>query len=148
MIPDSVLFGESLCFAYTYAMVQVLGVALFTGDRYGLVVGAIFACILPTAQILQGLQNTHTAWIENIYRELYMGRELLFYLRMRNIQIKKFGVDRQGQDILVSLFVFTWLMFDMLFWFIEPNRLYKTTPEKMLFIVYLSPPFWMALINM
>ena len=32
-VPDSVGFGESLCMAYAYAMVQVLEVALFKGSR-------------------------------------------------------------------------------------------------------------------
>jgi hypothetical protein len=148
LIPDSVMFGESLCFAYTYAMVQVLGVALFTGGRYGVVCGAIFACVLPTAQILQALQNTYTAEIDNIYGELYMGKEILFYLNLRRSYVKKNGIDRHHADIMVSVCVFIWLLMHLMFWFIEPNRLYKTAQDKIFCIISLSPSFWMALINM
>jgi len=147
MIPDSVLFGESLCFAYTYAMVQVLGVARFTGGRYWFIVAVTFATIVPTLQILRGVQNLLTVAADNVCRQLYMGRELLFYLRERNPP-KTICVEKLHRDIYVSLFVFIWLLIDTLFRVFEPNALYKTTPEKMLSILHLSPPFWMALLSM
>ena len=70
-IPDSVGFGESLCFAYTYAMVQVLEVALFKGSRTFAIVCAFFASVMPTLQILQGLQNSYSVAADSLWGVVY-----------------------------------------------------------------------------
>jgi hypothetical protein len=145
-IPDSVAFGESLCFAYSYAMVQVLEVALFTGNAKFLVIGIVFASVLPTLQILQGLQNSYTTLIDNIYAELYMSKEIILYMLQRN-RHSNGAIDRQGHDSIVTLFVYIWILMDLIFWTLETNAAYKTFLQKSIYIARFSPVYWMAVIN-
>jgi hypothetical protein len=146
-IPDSVGFGESLCFSYTYAMVQVLEVALFTGRAPFVVVGVVFACVLPTMQILQGLQNSYTIAVDNIYGELYMGKEIILYMLQRNRHSNRANFNRQRQDSIITFFVCIWVIMDLVFWVSDNNAAYKTFFQKSMYIGRFSPVYWMAIIN-
>ena len=147
-IPDSVGFGESLCFAYTYAMVQVLEVALFKGSRTFAIIGVLFASVMPTLQILQGLQNSYSVAADNVYGELYMGKEILLYVMQTKHQIDKRSTDKCRRDSIVSFLVFTWVLFDLIFWFSDTVSAYKTVLEKCMYIARFSPVFWLTIVNL
>ena len=64
VIPDSVAFGESLCFAFSYAMVQVLEVALFTSNAKFLVIGmfqhyglVLYSCTVKQVVVSKSAQK-------------------------------------------------------------------------------------------
>ena len=147
-IPDSVGFGESLCFAYTYAMVQVLEVALFRGSRTFAIVGVLFASVLPTLQILQGLQNSYSTAADNVYGELYMAKEIMLYIIHGKYQPDKTIADKCRRDSIVSYLVFTWVLFDLVFWFSNTDAVYKTVLEKSMYIARFSPVFGLAIVNL
>jgi hypothetical protein len=147
-IPDSVGFGESLCFAYTYAMVQVLEVSLFKGSLVFVSVCAFFASVMPTLQILQGLQNSYSVAVDNVYGELYMGKEIMLYVMHTKYHVNKPNTDRCRRDSIVSFLLFMWVIFDLLFWFSDTVAAYKTVFEKSMYIARFSPVFGLAMINL
>jgi hypothetical protein len=146
-IPDSVGFGESLSFAYTYAMVQVLEVGLFTGSTHFVVIGIVFASVLPTLQILQGLQNSYTVNIDNIYGELYMAKEIILYSIKRNSYTHRSNLEKSTKDSIASWLVCVWAILDLVFWFTDTNAAYKTMIQKSMYIARFSPVFGLAILN-
>ena len=148
IIPDSVMFGESLCFVYTYAMLQMLQVALFTGNSCGTLILAIFATVLPILQLLKAIQNNYTIGDDNLYGELYMGKEILLYMITKNTDTKRVYTRRHVQDRLVVAVVTLWVVMDIVFFLKDINMSYRTTTDKCLYIIRFTPVFLMSVVNM
>ena len=77
LIPDSILMGHSLCFAYTFGMVQMVEVAMFLHDdnfysTISMVIALLCGSVLPTFQMYMvmmgfGLQPDTDSVFEYVY---------------------------------------------------------------------------------
>jgi hypothetical protein len=148
IIPHSVMFGESLCFAYTYAMVQIIEVAMFEGNFIGTCILLVFALILPLSQILKGIQNQYMMEIDNIYGELYMGKEILLYWYVTSTSRRRIHFDKRSRDNMVSSIICTWILLEIVFSCQGISTSYKTIGEKFLYIARFAPAFSMVVVNM
>jgi hypothetical protein len=141
------MFGESLCFAYTYAMVQMIEVALFRGKYIGTCILIIFAFILPTLQILKAIQNKYTIEMDHLYGELYMGKEIVLYLSTRVKSNRRIHSNRLFHDNVVSVIICVWVVLEIVFSFKDINTSYRTVSDKLLYIARFAPIFLMVVVN-
>ena len=139
--------GEPLCFAYIYAMIQTLQVALCKASSFWVAVLTIFAFAIPTAQILKGLENSYSAQIDNVFTEIYMAKELTMYMASRHKQ-KKIKLELSTRDNVASLLVVMWVALDVVFSVYDFNSSYKTTTSKLLYVARFTPTLILALMNM
>jgi hypothetical protein len=144
VIPDHIAFGESLCFAYTYNMMQVMQLRHFKHNKYALITGVVFAFAAPTTQIFLVMVGGYNASLDKVFGELYMCKEIILYMFMR---VYCCGcsdelVRRTGKvDTLVCALVGTWVLFDSNFWIHEEMDL------KLMRIIHFTPVFFMALLG-
>ena len=147
-IPDSVMYGEPLCFAYIYLMIQMVQVALCKEISPHLIaLLAIFAFVAPTSQILQGLENSYSAHADEIYTQVCMAKELIFYIALRHKR-KKLKLDICTRDNAVCVLTGVWILMDMTFFLHDFNTSYKTMRSKLCYIVRFTPTLLIAIMNM
>jgi hypothetical protein len=147
-IPDSVMYGEALCFAYIYLMMQTLQVAMCKDMSPPLVFSlAVFAFAIPTSQILQGLEHSYSAHSDEIYTQVCMAKELIFYMYLRHKR-KNLKLDLGTRDTLVSVLTGVGIVVDMIFFLTDFNTSYKTTRTKLCYITRFTPTLLVAILNL
>jgi hypothetical protein len=147
-IPDSVMYGEPLCFAYIYLMMQMIQLAMCKDvSPLGVIILATFACVAPTSQILQGLENSYSANADEIYTQICMAKELIFYMSIRHRRTNM-KLDSNTRDNLVSALTVAWIAMDVVFFVHDFNSSYKTTRSKLCYIARFTPALSMAIVNM
>ena len=146
-IPDSVMYGEPLCFAYVYLMIQMMQVAMCHEASRVIVFLAAYAVVAPTSQILQGLENSYSREMDDIYTQFYMVKELVFYMALRHKR-KKLKLDLASRDFVVCTLTVMFIVMDLIFFTYDFNTTYKTTGSKICFISRFTPTLVIGIMNM
>jgi hypothetical protein len=145
VIPDSISSGESLSFAFTFSMMQMVEVALFMRfeSLYNflfLVLSLSTACVLPTLQIFLVMQGEYSVDIQNICGYIYMFKELMLFFMSKGNLDKRPNLHR-AHILVLSV----WGVFEAVFIFIESDfENEKNSMEKLMKISRLTPLFCMA----
>lgn len=145
LIPDSIPFAESLCFAYTFGIIQAMEVVLMKGNTLCVTIGFVFACILPATQFLLVMGGVYSESTDHSYVEVYMLKELFMYLFHRFH--RKSISHRVVMDTTVCVLMGMWVLIDVLIWMNYLQMVETATIMKLANIVRFSPVFLMALVN-
>lgn len=149
MIPDSVLFGESLCFAYIFSMMQMIEVAFFIrGENLHslllMCVTLFTASVMPTIQMYQVMTGGYSREIGDMCSYIYMLKEVGMYLAMRDSTVRGQSITQ----ISYTLIVLIWVIIETVFFFSIGDSLdYEGAIKKAVSVARLAPQFFMALIT-
>lgn len=145
IIPDSISSGESLSFAFTFSMIQMVEVSLFMRfeswlNFFLLCLSLVTASVLPTMQIFLVMQGEYSQLIQNICGYVYMSKELVLVFTSRSIFMKSHNL-RRAHIVVLSV----WVIFEILFLVLIGELEYeKNTWQKLLCLARLTPFFCMA----
>jgi hypothetical protein len=146
VIPESISFGESLCFAFTFSMMQMVELGLFLRhdgwkNSCVLCMSLCSGCVLPSVQIYLVMQGEYTSPFENICGYLYMVKEILLFLLVRN----------SLQKVLVRvhlMIIVIWTVSEIIFLILSVESYSKDTLDKVIYVLRLSPLFCMAFLTL
>lgn len=148
IIPQSVSFGPSLCFAYVFSMIQMIEVAVFM-QRESLVSSVLMcmtlftACVLPTMQIYQVMTGEYSTELGDIYSYIYMGKEVILHVTIRYTGFKTVYMSATHS---VGIFLL-WLCIETLFFVLTVDEIISGY-ENVVCIARLTPQFYMAALTL
>ena len=145
VIPDSIASGESLSFAFTFSMMQMVEVALFLRfENWShfllLCLSLSTASVLPSLQIFLVMQGQYSMQIQNICGYVYMLKELVLFSMSRGNLINIPYLQRAHYIVLT-----VWVLVETSFLFLTSEfESEKNVSLKMLYLLRLTPLFCMA----
>jgi hypothetical protein len=151
IIPDSIHFGESLCFAYIFSMMQMIEVAFFIrGDNLlSLVLMCVTlftASVMPTTQIFLVMEGGYSKETRDMYSYVYMLKEVVLHIVMRYNAVKAPCISRATYAFIVCI----WAITETVFYFSVGDNEYESDRgafNKAVIAARLAPQFFMAFIT-
>lgn len=146
LIPESIAFSDSLCFAFVFSMIQMLAVALFMQGESLLSSGLMcvtlfFATVVPTLQMYLVMGGMYSKELADTYSCMYMLKELVLHLVLGYTGGGVLHVSKI-QSIVVAMG-----------WFLSETVLYMLSLpdvdspgdfDKLFYIARMAPFFYMA----
>jgi hypothetical protein len=148
IIPESINYGPSLCFAYVFSMIQMLEVSTFMQSEsvlgFGLMCMTLFsASVIPTMQIYQVMTGDYSKELGEVYSYIYMGKEIILHVAMkyRGVKSVSFSVAHS------FLVLFVWGLTEFLFFILISDELISGY-ENIVCIARLTPQFYLAALTL
>jgi hypothetical protein len=148
VIPESVSFGPSLCFAYVFSMIQMLEVAVFMQSENILSSVLMFitlftATIMPTMQMYQVMTGYYSKELGEQYGYLYMTKEIVLHAAAVFTSAKVVSISKIHSIIVVLI----WICSETLFFILTTDELIYGY-ENLVCIARLTPQFYMATLTL
>jgi hypothetical protein len=145
VIPDNIFSGESLSFAFTFSMMQMVEVAVFmrltnVKNLLLLLLSLLTASVLPIVQIYLVMNGEYSMHTQNVCGYIYMFKELvLFYVSRGNLN--KTSYLYRAHFVVLTV----WGVLEGVFYFIRADFEYElSTPQKLFSVARLTSFFCLA----
>ena len=148
VVPGSIRFGPSLCFAFIFSMIQMIQVTLFM-QREGVLREVMMcttlcaAAILPSMQIYIVTQMGYSEERGNLFDYAYMFKEIALHITIRYIGTKTDYLTK-GHSTLV---VWSWIVIET-FVYIDQRRGMYPILGNSVEVARRTPHFIMAFITL
>ena len=151
IIPDSIPFGQSLCFAYIFSMVQMIEVSFFIrGENVRslmlMCVTLFTASVMPTTQIYLVMTGECSRAAMDMYSYVYMLKEVVLHMVMRDNAVKAPCISRATFASIICI----WVITETVFFFTGDKYAYleeKGPLDKAIITARLTPQFFITFIN-
>jgi hypothetical protein len=149
-IPDSIPYAHAQAFIYIFSMLQLIEVAGFLrGESLRsavlLVVTLVTGPVLSTIQILLVMQGYNEQWISDAFGYVLIIKEAGSQLMIRDNTSRVPGISLVQSIVVVAL----WIISETVFRIAGNGIVYESvTTEKFVYIVRMSPHFYMTLITL
>ena len=151
VIPDSVEFGHSLCFAYTFALTQMLQVAILMRTESInsfclLSITLVTGCVFPTMQMYNVMQYTYSAMQNDAFAWLYMFKEVSVCLITAP---KLSGSNVPYVSRAFMMICFSWVLIEfMIHLFVDQDMASNSVIGVLSDLLRFSPQFCIAILTL
>jgi hypothetical protein len=146
-LPVQVQFGESVCFAYTFSLLQMTTLPLFQGNRIYLVVATLSATVLPSLQMVLAIDFGYDINGMIAFSTAYMVVQVSLYLLLRFSLIFRPRSIKKSEEWITIASVLLWLVTGLVLVFalIDPSES-PATIDKYVYMVHYTPIFVVSVI--
>jgi hypothetical protein len=147
-LPAQVQFGESLCFAYIFSLLQMTTLPLFHGNFIYLAVATLSATVLPSLQIVLAIDYGYDLYGMAAFSTAYMIVQVSLYLLLRFSIIFRPRSIKQSEEGIAIASVLLWLVTGLLLVFalIDPSESSETI-DKYVYMVHYTTIFVLSVVN-
>jgi len=147
-LPGQVQYGESLCFAYIYSLLQMTTLPLFKGNRIYLAVATLAATVLPSVQIVLAIDSNNDLNGVIAFSVAYILVQVGLYILLRSSLILRPRAIKKWDERVALASMLIWLVTGLVLVFAVIDESEAQTPlEKYVFIAHYTTMFVLTTVN-